>query len=398
MNEPSFYQKIKDEIMLDRLKIVGIIAPARVGSTFFMNVLAESPSVHGFINQPFHLSYSLPYIPPENRSEVAYQRIWGKYHQARELHSEKKIVLVLKCMARNLGIGDRAFRFIQLIDRVILLIRNPFLSIDSLLKEQVMSMEKMPEASQHNFDDYALQNNFIDRTGKGDHWQVLKSVVLKTKNYKIITDLLIETLAFIELNQYERDIINDYKCSFENDFNQTQDFFALSWTGWNNMAIIYEKLMSQLTNYLVVDSTILRCRPEKVCREISNALDIIYSPQMIDDWTLDRENIIDQTIIKTSWMQSCYDRVTSTSGIKPPHESPIPINLFPHIYQQHILNIAQPIYSSLLNNNHSIRPRSSQKIDELLNTTVTEDGKVLRQIDPIFSQILLNPVLNYSAV
>lgn len=61
-------------------------------------------------------------------------------------------------------------RFIHLIDQVILLIRNPFLSIGSLLKEQVMSIEKMPEASKHDCDNYACQKDFIDQTGKGEHW------------------------------------------------------------------------------------------------------------------------------------------------------------------------------------------------------------------------------------
>ena len=101
MNNPSFYQKIHNEIILGRLKLIAIISPARVGSTFFMNVLGQSPSVHGFLHQPFHLTNSIPYKPPENRSEVAYQRIWVKYQQAREFHSEPKIILVIKCMARN---------------------------------------------------------------------------------------------------------------------------------------------------------------------------------------------------------------------------------------------------------------------------------------------------------
>ncbi|MEB3340748.1 MAG: hypothetical protein VKJ25_08235 [Okeania sp.] len=63
----NFYQMIESKVSCGDLKIICIISPARAGSTFFMNVLAQSPSVHGFINQPFHLTYSFPYIPPHNR-------------------------------------------------------------------------------------------------------------------------------------------------------------------------------------------------------------------------------------------------------------------------------------------------------------------------------------------
>ncbi|NES19019.1 MAG: hypothetical protein F6K41_08835 [Symploca sp. SIO3E6] len=384
-----YYEMVKSCVEHGDLKIICIISPARVGSTFFMNVLAQSPSVHGFINQPFHLTYSYPYVFPGNREEIAYQRIWETYQQVRKLHYPKTITLVLKCMARNLGIGQQIRRFIQLIEKSIILIRNPLLSIDSLLKMQVISIEDMPEASQHNFDNYALQQGVMDQTGHGHHWRVLRDLVLETKNYRLITDLLIETLAFIELNQYEIDMLNDYQYRFNDDDGSFNHVFALNWTGWDNMAAIYERYMSSSMNYLVVDSTILRAIPEKVSREVSHALNIRYSPQMLNNWKVVKEKIMDNTILKTSWMKSCYNTVTNSSGVKLPKEAPIPINLFPYIYQQHILNTAYPSYFALLKTHHTIRPRSHEEMQVLLNTTVTEDGKLLKQVDPIFAQILL---------
>ena len=390
MNSYCFYQRIESEIECGNLRLVCIIAPARVGSTFFMNVLAQSPSVHGFVNQPFHLTYSCPYVPPENREEIAYERIWKRYQQVKKQHHQKTITLAIKCMTRNLGIGQQVMRFLQLIDQVILLIRNPFLSIESLLKMQVVSIEDMPEASQHDFDKYALQKGFVDKTGHRNHWQVLRDLVLETKKYQMIADLIIETLAFIELNQYETDMLSDYKCRFNLNNDNFSHIFALSWTGWDNMAAIYEQHISAVIDYLVIDSTILRCIPERVCREVSHNLDIIYSPHMIDDWKTTRGTIVDNTIIKASWMESCYNSVTNSSGIKPPVESPISINLFPSIYQQHILNTAYPGYLALFNDDRTIRPRSSEKIQELLETAVTEDGKILKQIDRIFAKMLVS--------
>ncbi len=384
-----YYEIIKSHVECGDLRIISIISPARVGSTFLMNVLAQSPSVHGFINQPFHLTYSYPYVPPGNREEIAYQRIWESYQQAKKLHAQKKITLVLKCMARNLGIGEQVRRLLQLIDKTIILIRNPFLSIDSLLRMQVISIEDMPEASQHDFNHYALQKGVMDQTGHGHHWRVLRNLILETKNYRLITDLLIETLAFIELNQYEMDMLNDYQYRFNHEDSSFNHVFSLNWTGWDNMKVIYEQHISDVGNYIVADSTILRCIPKNVCLEVSRALNITYSPHMINKWKVVKEKIMDNKIIKTAWMKSCYNAVTNSSGVKPPKESPISINLFPYIYQQHILNTAYPSYLALLKNNHTIRPLSHESIQELLNTTVTADGKVLKQVDPIFAETLL---------
>lgn len=382
---------INSKVESGDLNIICIISPARVGSTFFMNVLAQSPSVDDVINQPFHLTYSYPYLPPDNREEIAYQRIWQRYQQARKLHSEKKITLVIKCMARNLGIGQQALRLLQLIDKIVILIRNPFLSIDSLLKMQVISIENMPEATQHDLDNYALQKNIVDKTGNGNHWQVLRDLILETRNYRLITDLLIETLAFIELNQYEVNIMNDYQCYCNRDNQDSfKNFLALSWTGWHNMAALYKQYISKAASYLVLDSTILRCMPEKVCREVSHTLAIKYTPHMVKNWKIVKNNIIDNSVMKTSWMKCCYEKATSISEFIPPKESPISINLFPYIYQHHILNTAYPSYLDLFKDNYAIRPHSHEEIQELLNIPVTKEQRTLKQVDHIFTETLLS--------
>ncbi|MEB3340749.1 hypothetical protein [Okeania sp.] len=166
---------------------------------------------------------------------------------------------------------------------------------------QVISIEDMPEATQNDLDTYALQKGFMDKTGNRNYWQVLRNFILETKNYQVISDLLIETLAFIELNQYQMNMVNDYQYCFNHDNDgDKNNFFALSWTGWYNMAFTYKQYISVALDYLVVDSTVLRCIPEKVCREVSHALEIEYTSYMIDDWQVVEENIIDDAVIKTS--------------------------------------------------------------------------------------------------
>ncbi len=147
-----------------------------------MNTLAHSPSAHGFLNQPFHLTYSHPYMPPEDREELAYQRIWKTYQETKDSHNEDNeecTTLVLKCMARNLGIGKQLLRFIELTNNIVLLIRNPYFSIDSLLRTQVATIEKMPEASHYIIDEYALNKGIEDTSGADKHWLALKPDLVK---------------------------------------------------------------------------------------------------------------------------------------------------------------------------------------------------------------------------
>lgn len=354
-----------------------------------MNTLAHSPSVHGFLNQPFHLTYNYPYTPPENREEIAYERIWKTYQQAKDSHNEACTILVLKCMTRNLGIGKQLLRFLELTNNIVLLIRNPYLSIDSLLRTQVATIEEMPEASLHNIDEYALNKGAKDPSGAGKHWFALKRNILASKEYKRIEELLIETMAFIELNQYEKDMALVYqkRLTRHNYYRDLSQILATAWTGWENLANIISEHLAELKNFSIIDATILRCLPEETLHTLCHDMKITYSTEMIHDWQA--QKITDDAIIQSSWMKHCYENVASSSGIKPPAEMPISLNLFPSIFQDHINGIAYPVYAQLLSSPHALRPRGYKAVNKLLDTAVKNDSRSLRETDPVFSETLL---------
>lgn len=354
-----------------------------------MNALAHSPSVHDFLNQPFHLTYTHPYAPPDNREEIAYQRIWKTYQQAREEHNEKTITLVIKCMARNLGIGERLFRLLDITDSIVLLIRNPYLSIDSLLRTQVATIEDMPEASQHDLNEYALQKGIEENSDSGKHWLALKQSILATKEYNRIDDLLIETMAFIELNKYEVDMAIEYQRRLDNhdEYTSLAEIQAIAWTGWDNMAVIAKQHLEKMHSFSIIDSTILRCMPERILRNLSEDIQISYSPEMAFDWQ--PRKVTDDEIIQSAWMKHCYETVASSSGIKPPQEIPITLDLFPEAFQKHLIKTAYPAYLALLHSSHTVRPRGHEEIQRLLDTAVTKEGTSLRKVDPVFSEALL---------
>ncbi|MCI5123696.1 MAG: hypothetical protein D3925_04275 [Candidatus Electrothrix sp. AR5] len=355
-----------------------------------MNTLAHSPSTHGFLNQPFHLTYSHPYTPPEDQEEIAYQRIWKTYQEAQASHNQECITLVLKCMARNLGTGERLLRFLDLTNNTVLLIRNPYLSIDSLLRTQVATIAEMPEASQHNIDQYALHKDAEDQSGAGKHWLALKRSILTSKEYKRIEELLIETMAFIELNQYEKDMALVYKRRLEDHayYSDLSQVLATAWSGWENMGSIIAEHLAELKNFSIVDATILRCLPEETLHTLCNDMKIAYSAEMVHDWQ--PQEVTDDAIIQTSWMKHCYEAVASSSGIKPPAEVSISLDHFPTLFQDHITQAAYPIYTQMLNNPHALRPRDQETVYKLLNTAVQKDGTSLQKTDPLFSKALLS--------
>ena len=384
----NFYLAIKEEIEAGNLTLICIISPARAGSTLMMNVLAQSPSIHSFINQPFHLTYSHPYTPPISREEMAYGRIWKKYQQVKEITNQKTVTIILKCMARNLGIGQQLLRFMGLVKTSILLIRNPVLTVESLLKAQVLVIEDMPEASPIDLEEYAAQKEVVNHIPHRSYWSELRDFILETKRYHLISDVLAETLAFIELNRYESTMVDDYQRDLE--VYGDRDFFALSWTGWNNMQTVYECCLVENKNYFVVDSTIFRCLPEEIGQRICQKLDVVYSPHMVRNWSAINESVVDDDIIQVSWMKVCYNKVSNSLEVYPPKESPIEIDLFPAIYQQHISETAYPNYLTMLGDRHTLRPQDRLETHMLLNIPITENGDNLRSVDPIFTEALLS--------
>ncbi|MEB3340750.1 hypothetical protein [Okeania sp.] len=89
-------------------------------------------------------------------------------------------------------------------------------------------------------------------------------------------------------------------------------------------------------------------------------------------------------------MKHCYNEVKNSSGVRPPKESPISIKLFPNIFQDHLLNTAYPVYVALFKDSHAIRPHSYEETQNLLNKTITKDGKIMTQIDIIFTAVILD--------
>ncbi len=159
-------------------------------------------------------------------------------------------------------------------------------------------------------------------------YYVCKRSILTSKEYKRIEELLIETMAFIELNQYEQDAALTYQRRLEyHDYHTNlSQVLATAWTGWDNLVDIASDHLAELKNFSIVDATILRCLPEETLHTLCNGIKIAYSAKMVHGWQA--QKMTDDAIIQTSWMKHCYENVTASSGIKPPAEVPISLNFF----------------------------------------------------------------------
>ena len=414
----SHYAKVKELANSGRLRLIGIMSPSRVGSTILARSLSSAPEIGSWLNQPFHLTYSHPYQRPIGREEIAYGRILEAFNKAR---SGNPVILIVKLMVRNLGIGDQFERFYDLCASRIFLIRNPVLSIASLLRAQVKVMEDMPEASPTDFDVFAEQAGY--RAVDGRHWRLMRDAVIRSEDYRQLDDLLIETLSFIDLNRHEPRMLTDYVTAFRDrdarrigqpDLDSLaashgfatwsamvdhglrgetfqlfsallEPVFAVGWSGWGNMSLILERFLAGRTDYHVVDSTLLRMQPEYLFRALSNQLGISE---------IESGNLMPKPVAMTeketfavNWMSESFKRASGSKTIRPPLEMPIGLNAFPAIFKKHLLETALPTWIALLGNPATLRPHDDE-LDALLTTLLGGKG-CIAEIDPIFAYSLL---------
>ncbi len=285
-------------------------------------------------------------------------------------------------MAKNLGPGDQFDRFSQLVDNMILLVRNPLLTTESLLRAQVEVQQFMPEVFTKNLNVYA--SGVAENNKPFSDWESLKRFVLSSKKYILIEDLLNHSLFKIELNRFDSFIIRDYlkllseqseitinsenkkydysifSLSSATEFREAitaprnyfdgifseylNEIFSTSWTGWFPFYYIYKKQI-QNGNSILIDSTLFRMNPDFYLKNTAKRAGISFHQGMLNPAKNNATAIYSK--FRTDWMHHCFQDSLSSHSIRKAHEKPLPINHFPVIYQNHIRDFALPAYRQM---------------------------------------------------
>ncbi len=432
------YEQVGGLCRSGKLRLIGITSPARCASTTLEVALAGNVSVDGLVNQPFGLSYyhpdgrrpnaEDPYHPPADREGLVYQKILERYHKICAEHPAKKdgaVVLVVKEMTRNLGFSDMYERYQALLDKEILLIRNPVLSTDSSIKKLLLELSPLREGL---FDCSAMNalaaaNDCGQGLAAQEAWRGLKKRIDRTGEFRLLeqdgvlqglglaydlntklpgrlqeyvnalTDSVAQDAGYASLNAYARGVGQDDWAQLKKTVAGRsltmadplagpilRSLMETSVTGWFNMAKLTQKSKGKPgPAQMVVDATLLRLDPVQT-------LKTLFSECKLDGTISDKlhpaalaklaEDIGDEEDAR-----NMHGRALSSSRISPPHEPCPRLDQFPPRWQNHITQVALPSYLSLLK--HAIgRPRSRADMESLATKPCANDVPLM-QFDPV---------------
>lgn len=419
------YNTVKHLVDQGELDIISIMGPSRAGSTILKNIIATSPTIDIGVNQPFHLAYEAPYTPPreEEREEHAYQNILNAYDEARTQKPDGQITMVVKEMARNLGIGAQYDAYDAVVSSHVVAVRNPLLSVESEIKSGVIDYEERPEVFTYNLNLFARRNGYKDPFG--DDWQQMKDDIVESGSWGKLARLHKEYNRSFDLNLYQPTMVREYVRSLtdhdaitagyeslddfaaQNDFSDwetlralTEDddadieafqpildeIFAFSATGWRNTKYIIDK--TDPDKLFISDNSLLRIQPEQHLRDLCDALDIEYSDNMVSGINGENTNHNTAEYFEAAF-DKLFERAAKSKSVEPPRENPPFIKGLPQDYDKHLSFFAFPAYFSCLANGNAIRPNAAHEINETCNVEIEGEETNLRDRDPVFIYALV---------
>ncbi len=323
------YSKLEKLVRNGDLSITYIDAPPRTVSTALFRSLSQV--YDGAIFEPLKIS-------GEN-AENTFKDILQAAEEAGvyEQNKQKSVKVLVKVIASN--ISPEEFKgVIKLSDNYIAVVRDPQLQCDSLINKAANNIDKR-------------QPN------------------LQFAANKVETHLgsVIKAEKVIAMEHFRR-------------------------TGWEKLKQHFDIAQQVLgKKCMVVDGFILRANPEKSMINILDKLGIKHTEntirQLVSDWSKESGDKIIQIGDRTVKNSEFLKAVAATTGYIPPLDQTKTIGDFPEKYQDHIKEIALPIYVDMLKSGNRI---GAQNIDELKGLFNTEIGGI-KLID-------MNPVSAYALV
>lgn len=339
--------KTNSHLSSDEKNFIGgikkIISVPRSNSTIIELILGSSKSVYKIIHEPFH---EFGYYNADSRSS---------FDKIIKTAKENK-TFVLKDMSQWI-IQDMVYEELLSNSRspIILLIKNPFLSIESKIIKILEGVDKKerPELISHILRHFKISDNnklntkdvlnlFALKNGYSNWKYFLKKEGLLARNYA----------AFDQIIQF---------------FDRSE--FSDVW-GWKSMNTIKKYLDKHKIRHKILDGIDFQILPKATIVALCRILSISFDDGMFNFSPKKFKGILDIGKLQPDG-QSWYKEAFSNSNIYTPKSSPVKLVAFPKFVQNYIKRIALPVYNSLC--------LDSQKIDVLkYSDNRTYDFKLIK--------------------
>lgn len=361
MNNLPHYQRLKDLVEADRLRAHIIIAPPRTNSTLVEHSLGNSPDIQHECHEPF-LNARHEGFDPDHGYRQIYDSIGGDQFE----QSDEQTSVVIKDMAHWIGKNEEYKRLVELsTDPIIVLIRNPLLSVESRIRRvlSTMDMRYSINLQRYLLDDIAAEKDFrswadladavrsgiytepLDFLEHGESVERLYEIpILETQNH--LLDLRARKNGYTnwrDLVEQKLYIERDY-AFFDGILQSSVRRLGFEREEFKGLADEVAYFERQGKDYIVLDTTDLRAAPEKQTRELCTRLDIRFSPEMLQ-WG--RAPVDFHTEQTEQFERLWYDTLFSSSGINPPTEIPPVLAMFPDFVREYLQAENLPIYVEL---------------------------------------------------
>lgn len=415
------------------VKVLLLIAPSRCNCTAAEILLCESPDVHCQYHEPFHLSYALRYAPDYvpgqlNMVERGYADLIKRVRHYQATHgTTRPVTMVVAEKENNIAPGEEWQKLQAVAEKVVFVVRNPMLNIESFVRKLLGRIEIMNDRHQRSFD----LNRFAKHQGfkgeKGQHWREMVKQCKEKRNYApfgtLLSEFFLETNSRFDDPLMQRALLNNLTedtakgLGYENKNALAEEFGKPNWQSFLDEVVnipnpnyaalsglLHGKLLFQSTGweqmddliyhavkpYTLIDGTFIRAQPEQVLPALCSFLNVKFNETMISGWTVaNGQNFWKGHNVASS---AFVEKVVNSNKIFLPDERPISLTGFPVDFSRHIINVALPQYSLALCSERSLWAKdmpgaqllaSSTELNKLLNMQVSDTP--LRKIDPIFA-------------
>jgi len=283
------YDALESLVDQGSVRVIHIDAVARSMSTILGRALAEAEGPSIYVNEPLNkFNHSL---------DIAAGNLLDAYRSVE--NNDEPVTIVTKSIARNLS-TESFIQLMRLCDGVVFSIRNPLTQVCSLLARITNDRFVHRGADVLTHDEVAASAQWIVREEEWEAWH------------------------------------------FES-------------TGWPAIDRHFQA-SGHLKHVAVVDGEDLLADPQAVLMEVCGNLGLTYRPSMIDGWRRPVLNAASldagyghqydaQGVPTNAWVR----HAAASRGFEPPSKQPggFDISCLPPSLQQHLLEVAKPIYERL---------------------------------------------------
>lgn len=347
------YLKLKKLCDSDQLKIIFIASPPRCGSTLLEILVSNNEVIALQVNEPWCQYNRL------KSDEAVYEHIYSKIKPA--LTNKAPITVVVKDMADMFLHGEMLSQWLDLVDRVVLNIREPQLAIASLLNQLCKEMKSILDTKHINVDN-------------GDLLKIEKELLAFMKSYQIRHN----EPEYLNAICLFRGLLGERAKAFIRKTQPTR------FTGWDAIEEMHQAVIKQGKSYCIVDSTLLRLAPHFILKQLCDYLGLPYQHDMTklkDDQSFDWG-------CNSSEIPEYFTRVLASVKIEPPIEVAPKISVLPVLLRQHITEKegAKDIYETLLKDHYLL---FDERLLDLMMSYPIHDDRTLMNINPVFVSLLI---------